>query len=277
MSDGSDPYLYPGTDVLRNVPGFRDAGLLAAFETSKTVQRSYELLSHPVDGRFDTAHLKAIHKCLFQDVFPWAGEFRTTMLGKVEQLGQPATWFTAPHLLEHEAGRIFGLLRAADFFRRLSRAEFAQRGARLLAEIDKLHPFREGNGRTQRLFIDALSRQPGYQLHFDVVSRERMVQASIAANNANLGMMTRMFEEITDAGRIQPLRRAIAFLSREKFNWNDTCIATATAGESYAGKLVGRDGAAFMMRSDHNRIFVGQRDDIDPAARIGERIAFRAS
>jgi cell filamentation protein len=148
---------------------------------------------------------------------------------------------------------------------------------RMLAELNKLHPFREGNGRTQRLFLDALTRQAGYELHFDVVSRERMVQASIEANAGNLGMMTRMFEEITDADRIQPLRRAIAFLSREKFNWNETYIATTSTGESYTGRLVGRDGEAFMMRSDDNRILIGRALDIDPVARLGERIIIRAA
>lgn len=183
----------------------------------------------------------------------------------------------APHLLEHEAERIFALAHRADLLRGLRRVEFARQSAQLLAEVNKLHPFREGNGRTQRLFVDALVRQAGHELHFDVVSRERMVQASIEAKGGNLGMMTRMFEEITNTGRIQPLRRAIAFLSREKFNWNDTYIATTTAAESYSGKLVGRDGEAFMMRSDDNRILIGRAVDIDPAARSGERIAFRAA
>jgi hypothetical protein len=104
-----------------------------------------------------------------------------------------------------------------------------------------------------------------------------MVQASIEANAGNLAMMTRMFQEITDADRIQRLRRAIAFLSRERFNWNDTYIATTTAGESYSGKLVGRDGEAFMMRSDDNRILIGHTRDIDSVARRGERIAIRAA
>jgi cell filamentation protein len=274
MSDASDPYLYPGTDVLRNVPGLRKAEQLAAFETTKTAQRSYEFLKNPVGGTFDTADLKAIHKHIFQDVFPWAGKFRTTMLGKAEHFGQPATWFTPPHMLEQEADRIFSLLQATDLLRGLGQLEFAHQAARLLAEINKLHPFREGNGRTQRLFLDVLARQAGHVLHFDVVSRERMIQASIQANNGNLGMMTRMFEEITNADRIQPLLRAIAFLSHEKFNWNDIYIATTTAGQSYSGKLVGRDGVAFMMRSDDNRIFIGYRGDIDQVVRVGERIAF---
>jgi cell filamentation protein len=277
MSDASDPYLYPGTDVLKNVPGFRNAEQCGAFETLHTAARMYELLLYPVQGGFDVAHLKAIHRHIFRDVFAWAGGFRTSLLGKAEYLGQPPTWFTPPHLLEHEAEGIFEWLHRANLLRGLSRIDFARHAARLLAEINKLHPFREGNGRTQRLFVDAIAGQAGHEVHFDVVSRERMVQASIAANNSNLGMMNRMFEEITNDGRIEPLRRAIAFLSREKFNWNDAYIATATAGESYSGKLVGRDGDAFMMRSVDHRIIIGRTADIDPAIQSGGRIAFRAT
>lgn len=169
MSDGSDPYLYPGTDVLRNIPGLRVAEQLAAFEAAKTAQRIYQLLRNPIDGRFDAAHLKAIHKQVFQDVFPWAGVFRTTVLGKAEHFARPLTWFTPPHLLDHEAERIFEMLHRARLFCGLGRAQFARQGARLLSAINKLHPFREGNGRTQRIFLAALARQAGHQLHFDAV------------------------------------------------------------------------------------------------------------
>lgn len=277
MNDDSDPYLYPGTDVLKNIPGLRDAAELAAFEAHNTAARAYELLQNPIVGGFDLAHLKAIHKAIFQDVFAWAGELRTTVLGKPAYVGQPPVWFTAPRLLEREAERIFGWLHRGDLLRALPRVEFARESASLLAEINALHAFREGNGRTQRLFVDALARQAGHELCFDVVSRERMVQASIEAYRGDLGMMTRMFEEITDFDRIQPLRRAIGFLSREKFNWNDTYVTTTTAAETYSGKLAGRNGEEFMMRSDDNRIVIGRTADIDPAAGVGDRIAFRAA
>ena len=100
----------------------------------------------------------------------------------------------------------------------------------LFAEINKLHPFCEGNGRTQRLFIGEIARHAGHELSFDVVSRERMVSASIEAIDGNLAMLKRIFEEITDETRIQPLRRAIAFLSAHQFKWNETYIATHNAG-----------------------------------------------
>jgi hypothetical protein len=87
----------------------------------------------------------------------------------------------------------------------------------------------------------------------------------------------RIFEEITDSDRVQPLRRAIGFLSREKFNWNHTYTATTTPGEPYTGKLVSRDGDAFMMRSDDNWILIGRTTDIDSAIRSGDRVEFRAT
>jgi hypothetical protein len=104
-----------------------------------------------------------------------------------------------------------------------------------------------------------------------------MVRASIEANRGNFGMMTRLFEEIVDAERIQPLRRAIMFLSREGFNWNDTYIATTVGGENYSGRLVGRHGESFMMRSDENRILIGRGADISNAIRTGEHFSFRAA
>jgi cell filamentation protein len=199
------------------------------------------------------------------------------VLGKAEFVGQPARWFTPPHAIEYEADRIFARLHQANLLQGLSRVGFVSGAVQLFADINKLHPFREGNGRTQRIFIDALARHAGHEVSFDVVSRERMVSASIEALDGNLGMLTRIFEEITDETRIQPLRRAIAFLSAHQFKWNETYIATTAPGETYSGRLVGRDGDAFMMRTDDNRILVGRATDIDPAIPNGERLSFRAT
>ena len=95
MSESSDPYLYPGTDVLRNIPGIRNAKDLIAFETLNSGVRMYELRLRPAGGDFDTAHLKAIHEYVFQDVYPWAGQFRTTTLGKSQSSGGPVTYYPA--------------------------------------------------------------------------------------------------------------------------------------------------------------------------------------
>jgi len=276
MSASSDPYLYPGTDVLRNIPGIRNAKDLTAFETLNSGARMYELRLWPTAGNFDTAHLKAIHEYIFQDVYPWAGKFRTTLLGKAQFAGGPITCFTPPHLLEHEAQRMFDGLHRAHLLKGLSRPEFARKAAHLLADLNNLHPYREGNGRTQRIFVDALARQAGYVVHFDVVSQERMIRASILATAGDSMTMIRLFQEITDPERVRPLRRAIEFLAANRFPWNTTYIATATPGQRYAGKLVGRDGAAFMMRTDSDQIIIGQQADIPADIRSSEHFSFTA-
>jgi len=276
MSESSDPYLYPGTAVLRNIADIRDVETLIAFETLNSGTRMYELRLLPTAGNFDTGHLKAIHKYIFQDVYPWAGQFRTTLHGKAQFAGGPVTYFTPPHLLEHEAQRILEGLRRAHLLKGLSRSEFAQKAAHVLVELNNLHPFREGNGRTQRIFVEALARQAGHAVHFDVVSQERMIRASILSMAGDSAMMIRLFQEITDSERIRPLRRAIEFLAANRFPWNTTYLATATPGQAYVGKLVGRDGTAFMMRTDSDQIIIGQQADIPADIRSGEHVSFTA-
>src|SRR5215471_3213514 len=82
MPESSDPYTYSGTDVLRNLFDICDPNHLAAFEANATAARLIELDAAPIVGRFDVAHLKAIHRYIFQDVYGWAGEFRTVNISK---------------------------------------------------------------------------------------------------------------------------------------------------------------------------------------------------
>src|SRR5260370_6758755 len=276
MSESSDPYLYPGTDVLRNIPGIRNTEALIEFETLNSGARMYELSLQPMAGNFGAARLKAIHKYIFQDIYPWAGQFRTTLLGKTQFVGGPVTYFTPAHLLEHEAQRILDGLHRANLLKGLSRSEFARKAAHVLVELNSLHPYREGNGHTQRIFAEALVRQAGHALHFDVVSKERMIRASILSAAGDSTMMIRLFQEITNPEGIQPLRRAIEFLAANRFPWNTPYLATATPGQKYAGKLVGREGAAFMMRTDLDQIIAGQQADIPTEIRSGEQLSFTA-
>src|SRR5260370_26094427 len=99
MPDSSDPYTYPGTDVLRNILDVRDPQHLAAFEANATAARLIELDAAPLEGRFDVAHLKAIHRYIFQDVYPWAVEFRTINISKGGHLFGVAA-FVEPTLQE---------------------------------------------------------------------------------------------------------------------------------------------------------------------------------
>ncbi len=78
----SDPYVYPGTTVLKNIPGIRNQEILDRFEADRVAQRSLELIECPLSGLFDIDHLQGIHRYLFQDVYEWAGVFRTVDIAK---------------------------------------------------------------------------------------------------------------------------------------------------------------------------------------------------
>src|ERR1700683_2670706 len=82
MTENSDPYLYPDTNVLKNLRGLTDPKQLARFEARRTHRRIAELIDTPMPGRFDIAHFKAIHRHIFQDVYEWAGQFRTVNISK---------------------------------------------------------------------------------------------------------------------------------------------------------------------------------------------------
>lgn len=86
-----DPYAYPGTQVLRNIPGIRDEAALRAFEYEQAAIRTRELRDAPIPGKFDLEHLKAIHAYVFQDVYAWAGQLRTVNISKNgDAFAQPA-------------------------------------------------------------------------------------------------------------------------------------------------------------------------------------------
>lgn len=80
-----DPYVYPGTNVLRNLRGIRDPEELSKLEGIATARRLAELARNPVHGKFDARHLQAIHKYIFQDICAWAGEFRTVNTSRAGQ------------------------------------------------------------------------------------------------------------------------------------------------------------------------------------------------
>ncbi|MGH9764525.1 MAG: Fic/DOC family protein, partial [Blastocatellia bacterium] len=141
-SGSSDPYLYPGTAVLKNLRGLIDPRQLEAFEGRNTHRRLAELIEGPFTTGFDVPHLKAIHRYIFQDVFEWAGEFRTVELSKDGHL------FARPTFVEPTLEQTLRNLAGEGCLAGLDATSFADRAAFYLSELNAAHPFREGNGRT---------------------------------------------------------------------------------------------------------------------------------
>jgi cell filamentation protein len=174
MPESLDPYLYPGTDVLRNLPGLHDLEQLAAFEANVCSARLIQLGVDPMKGKFDVTHLKSIHRFIFQDVFSWAGQFRTVNISKDGQL------FGLPRFLEPALSVVFNKLAAEEHLAGLDREAFAERAGYYLGEVNAVHPFREGNGRAQREFFRELALGSGHRILWSrITSQQIMTEASI--------------------------------------------------------------------------------------------------
>lgn len=171
--EGQDHYLDPETGVLKNKLGIRDEEKLKRAEASLVAWRSFELSQKPVQGSFDLDHLKAIHKHLFGDVYEWAGEIRNIDLAKDN------SYFANHRHIVSAARPIFQKLANEDYLNGLTADAFSARAAYYLGELNALHPFREGNGRVQREFINHLAFRNGYFIEWKNISQEEMAQASI--------------------------------------------------------------------------------------------------
>ena len=174
-----DPYVYPGTTVLRNKLGITDGLALAQREGELAFVRTLQLRQLPVKGHFDLAHLRAIHRHIFQDLYTWAGEIRTVTISKDHTL------FALPQYIQSYGDQIFAHLQHEARLTGLDHDEFARRAGYYLGEINALHPFREGNGRTQREFMAQLAWQAGYLLDWTKVERAAMIEASIQSANGD--------------------------------------------------------------------------------------------
>ena len=146
MSDAEDPYVYPGTKTLRNRLGIINDKELHAIERRLVADRISE---GAPSGSFDLAHLQAIHRHLLQDVYDWAGELRTVEISK------GGHQFQFRQYIQTGMADVHRRLRTADFLKGLSAAEFAREAAVIIGDINYVHPFREGNGRTQMQYLSS--------------------------------------------------------------------------------------------------------------------------
>jgi cell filamentation protein len=185
----SDAYCYLGTTVLKNRAGLRSQRDLDFFEEEATAQRFVEPL--PV-GKLDLRHLRAIHRHLFQDVYAWAGSLRTVRISK----GGSA--FCYPENLERELGRLFADLASRKNFSGLDADAFAERAAHFLAELNAIHPFREGNGRTQLSFLAVLANQAGHPLALERFNPRVMLDATVTSFGGSEEPLARMIRGVLD-------------------------------------------------------------------------------
>lgn len=185
----TDPYTDATTGVLRNRLAIEDAAVLHQVEARVALRRDAELIVSAEPGSFDLAHLCRIHARLFGDVYEWAGCVRTVAIDK----GIP---FAPPEHIVEYMDELFVRLRTEDHLRALTREAFVDRLAHYLAEINAVHPFREGNGRAQRAFCRQLAAEAGWAADWALASAEDNVYASVRAMVGDLEALRAMLDRI---------------------------------------------------------------------------------
>lgn len=168
-------YHYPNTEVYINKLGIKDPDILSSLENDLTYQRLSELHLHPVTGRFSKTHLLKIHKYIFQDLYPFAGKIRK------ETIWKGNTQFCDCRFISDNLNILFTKLKADRFFVGLNIEDFCVKSASFLAELNMIHPFREGNGRAIREYFRCLALKCGYRIDWSLVDKDKLINAFIYA------------------------------------------------------------------------------------------------
>ena len=180
---------YEGTTCLINKFGIKDEKKLSQMETLITTAKCQELEISPIVGDFGFDHYKAIHKYIFEDLYDWAGKVRTASISK------KGTVFTSPESIEPLADRIFTGLQKNNCYIGYDNDRYIDSIVDFYCRTNMLHPFREGNGRTQRVFLTQLIRHSGHDINFSTIDTDELMIATIQSANGIVDYLRNLFKE----------------------------------------------------------------------------------
>ena len=183
----SSDNCYEGTTCLVNKLGIRDEKKLSEVEAQITFAKAVMLEETPIDDDFGFEHFKKIHEFLLCDLYEWAGQVRTVDISKKR------TKFLDAASVESIGTKCYAKVREG-YFENLSFDEFVKRIAEFYNDVNYIHPFREGNGRTQRIYFTQLIRHYGYDINFADVDTDELMIATIQASSGVMDFLIEFFE-----------------------------------------------------------------------------------
>lgn len=168
-------YCYKGTNILVNKLEIKNNKDLLKYENQIVIIKLFDLRQKGITGNFDIKHFASIHRYLFEDIYPFAGMFRN------ENIAKDNFRFAEWEYIEEELNKLLKQLKEEKYLNNLKKEELVDRLAYYMAELNVLHPFREGNGRTTREFIRQLALYNGYAFNLKKIDPKKMLDASIAS------------------------------------------------------------------------------------------------
>lgn len=184
---GQDPYSYEGTDILINKFDIRDAAQLqeAERDLSEIAAMDIEFSEPP----YDFSYWCSIHQLLFSDIYEWAGKVRTIDISKGN------TRFCACRFIESESEKLLGRIAKDNFFNGLSKEELIPKLAEYYSELNVIHPFRDGNGRAQRVLFEHIVVNTGHTISYEFISKSDWIQANIDGYNCDYRALESIFNK----------------------------------------------------------------------------------
>lgn len=173
IKERNSKYCYENSNTLINKLEIKDQLTLQKYEARITAAKLLALRQKGITGNFDKNHFVSIHKYVFEDIYPFAGKFRT------ENIAKGYFRFAEWEYIEEELDKLLLKLKNENYLNEKSEEELAKALAYYMSELNVLHPFREGNGRTIREFIRQLALKNGYTLNLKKVEPQKMLNASI--------------------------------------------------------------------------------------------------
>lgn len=188
--EGSQKDCYPNTTVLVNKLGIQNQSELNSVERQFVLLKSSHAEQETIFKNIDFNFYKKLHKQLFGDLYEWAGTVRSMNISK------KGTVFCNFEDIERIGTLKFQRLAEQNYLKGLTKSRFIDELTEFYHDMNMLHPFREGNGRTLRLFITLLVRNAGYTLNFSDCDSDLLMIATIKAAQGDLSSLKEVFSEL---------------------------------------------------------------------------------
>ncbi|WP_208441703.1 BID domain-containing T4SS effector [Bartonella raoultii] len=267
-------YLYKNSQTLKNKYGIKNPQKLYERITHDAAQEAETLRHEPAPPKLDAAYLKRLHWSLFYKSFEWAGQTRDKSFTFADgtKARMPAMRpkghevpFAVGEQIHKTLKELEKMLHTKNNLQGLSHQEFAANAAQAYMLLDYAHPFRKGNGRVQRMFMEKLGQVAGHKIDFSVITHERLTQASIEAmQHSNPGPMHDVFEDMTNPQKAVLLKEFLSDMKNAGLGEiNNRLVIAAKEGEIYNGIYRGKGAEGFVIETEQGFV-VAPKDDLTP-------------
>lgn len=199
----SDPYIYPGTDILKNILDIKDKKILDDAEADYVSLRLRELAESPLAGNYDFTHISRMHRYMFQDIYAWAGKVRTINIEKEEPaLGGLSIEYSDKSKIVNDLSQAL-LEMTSRSWAELCLDDRIKCFSKDLAAVWKVHGFREGNTRLAVTFCCQFLEAQGILIDRKIFEKHSMyVRTALVAYCA-------VFHDLGDLSKKEYLERII--------------------------------------------------------------------